>query len=541
MDTPATESALKKNRKWFLIGFTIINLLLSSYFLDIWITPNAASRAITVLTLYEDKSLIIDKYKDFAGDFSVVNGHYYANKAPLSSFFIYPFYLAYKAANLPEMKDTTIKKYPIYIWESTGMLDGRAFLLPKISTLLFMGDILCGIIPFVIALLLTLMAIKNTGTSLSPVLLVMLSFYASFLFAYAGTYTGHLLSGIFALSGYILIKQKKFLLSGLLVGLAIATEFPVGILFPIWALLIFLNEKKISKPLLFTLGIIPGIIIVAIYNYHITGSYTTTPYSYEVHQQKQSSGDIGFYFPKLSSLWGLVFSTYRGLLFYTPAVILMCWYIIRLNYKNPAGLFGSKKGIFLSIIKNYLFITVIAYLVLYSAYYMWWGGWAYGPRYLIPMVLILLYEGVIYLSKVKISLVMKCVFYFITIAGMLCVWMDKSTKIYMLHDFPEDYATMNLDPSQLKLISDYKNPVKGIIIPDFMKHKFNANTLPTLAFDVSPGLSVYLWMVLFILGITGLTLWYNKLYPPDVIKLAKPASGNPVKPQKAKGNSKPKN
>src|SRR6185312_13696320 len=212
-------SNLSTNKKWFYIAFAVINLFLAGYYIDVWITPNSASRAMPVLTLQEDKTIVVDKYKDYAMDVSVINTHYYSNKAPLSSLLVYPFYSLYKSLGLPELKDTTLKKYPIYIWAykrpdgNLIMADGRAFLLPKSSTIFILGDIICAAIPFVIALLFSLFAIKRADVKLSPVVVVMMSFYASFLFAYAGTYTGHILSGIFALTGYIFLKKKTYVMS----------------------------------------------------------------------------------------------------------------------------------------------------------------------------------------------------------------------------------------------------------------------------------------------------------------------------------------
>ena len=500
MNSPAEKTTIYSNKKWFYAAFIAINLLLSSYYLDVWMAPQGGSRGVPVLTLYEDKTLAVDKYKDFAMDVSVINNQTYSNKAPLSSFLVYPFYSLYKSLSLPELKDTTLKKYPIYIYSYKApdgidhMPDARGFMLPKLTTVLILGDILCGVIPFIITLLLALFAIKKTSTNLSPVVIVMMSFYTSFLFAYAGTYTGHILSGVFALTGYIFLKKKNYILSGIMVGLAVATEFPVGVLVPVWALLIYLNEKKITKSMLFGLGLIPGFIIVLWYNYHLTGSITKTPYNYEIHQQKENTQDIGFNFPTLAAFWGLVFSTFRGVFYYTPVLVLMLWYAIKSGYQNSFKNIKNKMALVSSGIKNYLLVTVVAYLILYSSYYQWPGGWALGPRYLIPMVMIVLYEGVIFLSAKKVSVYF---FYALTGLGLLFTWMDKSTKIYMLPDDPTRFG----------------NPVFDIIVPDFFKHHFNTNTLPVFMFDSSPATAIYIWPILFIAGTLFLTQWYSKLYP----------------------------
>ena len=503
MNNLADKTTIDGGKKWFYVAFIAINLFLSCYYLDVWMAPQGGSRGVPVLTMYEDKTLQVDKYKGFAMDISVVNNHTYSNKAPLSSFIVYPFYYLYKSLGLPDLKDTTLKKYPIYIYSYKApdgidhMPDARGFMLPKLTTVLLLGDILCGVIPFVIVLLLSLFAIKRTSANLSPVVVVMMSFYASFLFAYAGTYTGHILSGIFALTGYIYLKKKNYILSGIMVGLALATEFPVGILVPVWAVLIYLNEKKISKPLLFALGLVPGFIIVLWYNYHLTGSIVKTPYNYEIHQQKENVQDIGFNMPALSAFWGLVFSTYRGVLYYTPVFLLMLWYAIKFGYQNTFKNVRNKMSLINSGVKSYLLMTVVAYLILYSAYYQWPGGWAFGPRYLIPMIMIVLYEGVIFISEKPVS---AYFFYALTGLGLLFTWMDKSTKIYMLPD----------DPTR------YDNPIFSIVVPDFFKHHYNTNMLPVFLFDSSPGLAIYIWPVLFIAAIVLLARWYSKLFPPLV-------------------------
>ena len=163
--------------KLFLGVFLVVNLFLSSYFIDAWLTPNAASRAIPVLTLYEDKSLIIDKYQNFTGDKAFINNHYYTDKAPLSTYLVYPFYALYKSfSSTPDSVDH-INKYPIYIWEAVGMKDGRAFLFPKVNVPLVLGSFLSGSVPFALFVGIIFFFIWKQPSEISPVLLVMLASY----------------------------------------------------------------------------------------------------------------------------------------------------------------------------------------------------------------------------------------------------------------------------------------------------------------------------------------------------------------------------
>jgi hypothetical protein len=122
---------------------------------------------------------------------------------------------------------------------------------------------------------------------------------------------------------------------------------------------------------------------------------------------------------------------------------------------------------------------------------MWTGGWSFGPRHLIPIAFLLIYEGINMLSRRPFS---KTLFLIFSVIGILAAWLAKSTKLYMLPDWP-----------------NYPNPVFNIIIPDFSQNKFNANNILTWLFDASPQLAVYLWLIFFIVSVWILNSWYKKI------------------------------
>lgn len=74
--------------------------------------------------------------------------------------------------------------------------------------------------------------------------------------------------------------------------------------------------------------------------------------------------------PLIEGIASILFSPARGLLVYSPifvfsiAGIILCW---------------AKSGF---VLLRYLSIGVVANLLLYSKFYMWWGGSTYGPRLL---------------------------------------------------------------------------------------------------------------------------------------------------------------
>ena len=478
--------------KIFLAVFFLVNLFLSSYFIDAWLTPNAASRAIPVLTLYEDHSLIIDKYQNFTGDKAFINNHYYTDKAPLSTYLVYPFYVLYKTFSSTSDSVDHINKYPIYIWEAVGMKDGRAFLFPKVNVPLVLGSFLAGSVPFALLVGIIFFFIWKQQSEISPVLLAMLPTFGTFLFALSGVYFGHLLSGLFLLLTYIFLKHdKNYFLAGIFVGLAFLTEYTTAICGPIWLFLIFYNTKNFKKALLFCAGIIPSLLFILYYNQITTGNKFDLLYNHAALAAfKEMKEQLGFRLPKLEAIWGLLFSSYRGLFFYAPILLLIVFYFAK-------QLFQYK---WKSFTNNYLFLFAVIYLLVNSSYYMWWGGWSFGPRHLTPIAMLVLYEGIIYLPKIKFP---KIIFFILCAAGIFLAWSGKATRIYMMPD----------DPSR------FSNPLTSLILPDFGQHKFNANTLPTILFDFSPQTSVYLWLVLFGLAVYLLNNWYNDLLNKNVIQV----------------------
>src|SRR5437762_10210928 len=122
---PAIESKIG-----WLFGsiFVAVNLVLAGYFLDSVPSPNPTSRALPVLTVYEEGTYAIDTYEKFTMDKSFVNGHYYSDKAPLTTWIVLPFYGALKLLHVPEPAADKVR------W----------------LTALLLGDLICGTVPFVL-------------------------------------------------------------------------------------------------------------------------------------------------------------------------------------------------------------------------------------------------------------------------------------------------------------------------------------------------------------------------------------------------------
>ena len=87
--------------------------------------------------------------------------------------------------------------------------------------------------------------------------------------------------------------------------------------------------------------------------------------------------------PLFLGLAGLLFAPSRGLLIYTPAVLMVPFGIGRLF--EGESLLGPQRRIVLGTWLAAAFVTI----AVYSKRTTWWGGWSYGPRYLCEIIPIL--------------------------------------------------------------------------------------------------------------------------------------------------------
>jgi len=436
----------------FYIAFFVINLFLSYYYVDTWNNSNTTSRALPIISFFEDGNLSIDKYQELTLDKAFINGHYYTDKAPLPTFIVLPFF---------------------GLLEITGLVQdvNGSFFGPAVYML---GSFICGSLPFVGVLLLAFFAVRKKESGVSPVFLAMMPFYGSFIFVFAGTYFAHILSAFLLLLAYLFLKNKKFLFAGLFAGLAFLSEYTIALVFPIWALQIWFKEKNFHKGFLFGLGTVPSIIFILVYNFIFTGSPFEMLYKYHTFQDLHTN--YGFSLPSIQSVWGLTFSDYKGLLFYTPFLLLAFAIIFRTHNVKAFA-------------QHYLTYISIVYFLVVASYFGWWGGWTYGPRLLFPVVVLLVFEGIVQISHYEFS---KVFFWAVTLFGLTGAFLAKVTVVYSVP-------------------TDSVHPFSQTIFPNIKAGNFNGNNLATLIFGIDPAFAAIIWLATFFTAIFLLDRWYRQL------------------------------
>ena len=445
----------------FLLAIFLSALGLATFYLDGDPgNPNATSRVLPVITFFEEGTLQIDKYQELTIDKSKVGDHYYSDKAPLPTLLLIPVYGTLKVLGIAGNHES-LNREPVY----------------------WLGGFLFGSLPMALFITLLVHQLIKQQDRFSPVFLAFLPVFGSFLFIFAGTFFSHWLAALLLLGAYLSIQQKKWILAGLLAGLAFMSEYPIGIALPIWAILIYLKEKDFQPVVRYVLGFAPALIGIMHYNYLITGSPFQFLYAYVAAADfVDPNGLIGFSYPHPKAIWDLIFSQYRGLLFYLPVLGLIVFIWIR-NFNS-----SWKK-----VSHHYLFWIVVIYFLIICSHRMWWGGWSYGPRHLIPLAVLLLWEGTLFLSRQSFP---KWIFWVASLMGLGCAWMAKITVAYAV-------PTEEMHP-----VTEY------IFAKKYLNNIFNEQNLIS-HLGGSAQTAAWLWLGLLLSCVIALHLYYQKIKPEN--------------------------
>jgi 4-amino-4-deoxy-L-arabinose transferase-like glycosyltransferase len=229
-----------------------------------------------------------------------------------------------------------------------------------------------------------LMAARFTSQDSYAFLLGLVYGLATIAFPYSNVLYQHQMAAFGAFVGFYLLwrviyenASLRWLWAvGVLFSLTVITEYPVvpalAILF-IWAAVKMQNRVALWRVVI---AAIPLGLVFAAYNY--LTFHTPIPAGYEYSTNWQDVHQIGFMSltaPSLKTFLELTISTYRGLFFLSPALLLSI----------PGFVFMWRESKYKA--ETIVLALICAFFFLYnSSSAMWAGGDTVGPRYLTPMV-----------------------------------------------------------------------------------------------------------------------------------------------------------
>jgi hypothetical protein len=373
----------KRKIIWLAVcGILLLILTLLFCKSEVTMAGNESSRFAVVHAFGEQGTFAIDKTAFKSVDKKLINGHLYSDKPLLPSFI---FGLVHKVFYL---------------------LTGLSF-FTHYHLCVYALNLLC--IGSLNILLFWLFFRKLDTESEAPLwskLLFSFSLIAStWLFSYGVSMNNHtpaalLLFGLYCAldTGPKELSLQRCFWGGILAGVLFNFEIPVGGIFGIVAFLtvcLIAKERRVEKAALYAVGGVLPILFMFILNYAAYGSFLPV---YMIKGGTYSPGvtDKNYF----TYLWDVILGT-RGLFSYMPALLFIF----------PALIICRKIGrdkiswLFLGGVLS----VVIFYWIMTNEY----GGWAYGFRYLIPIIPIIWY----FVARVFAERVKKWYF------GVLCFCM----------------------------------------------------------------------------------------------------------------------
>jgi hypothetical protein len=333
-------------------------------------SANPVSRALTVMAIVENGTLRTDPWANVTSDKAVIDGHTYGDKAPLSSFVVVPSF---------------------FVWHAVTDRHGTR---ADIGAAVLLGEVFASAIPFGAFVLLVARRAARAVAPRDAVWMALAGACGTFALAYAGTYMGHVLAGALFVFAYheATVASGRPALAGLLAGLAVLTELPT--LPAVLLLGLYLSTRGWRPLLRFTLGAVPCALAFGVYDLVTTGSVFDPPYKFVPPEFVPPRGrafalDAQGFFALDAQAWHaareLLFSEYRGVFFWAPALLLL---LPLAAVRAPAAR------------RSLLLATTATLFFLVATYWTWAGGWCIGPRHLVPLVMLLVYEGVFAVAQV---------------------------------------------------------------------------------------------------------------------------------------------
>ncbi len=271
-----------------------------------------------------------------------VDGALYAKKAPTPSLALLPLTLLARVIPWLPVRATAMLFNPLVTTLTALALYHLARVLRYGAGLAFILGLIYGLTTFAFPYVNTLF-----GEPLAALLLVMAVIFAQPRFAIEAGFKPAALVGC----GTAL---------GLLVG--VNTIYALGI--PLFALYLLWRQPLQGRTLVaFVAPLLLCGLLLALYNWGRFGSPLESGYHF-------AAGE-GFTTPLLSGLYGLFFSPYRGLFWYSPILLLSIpgWLMLRRAHARLAWLIVA---------------LILLQALAFAGWWSWHGGIVWGPRFLLP-------------------------------------------------------------------------------------------------------------------------------------------------------------
>jgi hypothetical protein len=357
-----------------LVWLAAIFFLASAYFYQDpeW---NGNSRLDLTRAIVEDGTVKIDRFvnePDWATeDRAFLNNHYYTDKAIGSSLLAVPVY--YILAGASHVFRASLSSILIKHILTTAVV-ASAFTL-------------CGLVMYLIAE-------KVAQDSLQALVSALATAFGTMLWPYSAVFYGHVPTAAFLILAFYLLYRiddsgrdsasRLAFGAALAATLAFITEYPAGLIvagmipYALYKMRRLPWRRIVAAAAWGVLGAMPPLAAVLLYNNAAFGNAIATGYAFETENRfvaGMSQGFMGLHRPSVEAAFHITLDPQFGLFWQSPVLLLAA--------------IGAISAFFVR--RNRAEVIVTAYaagamLAMNAGYYLWWGGSAFGPRLLIPML-----------------------------------------------------------------------------------------------------------------------------------------------------------
>jgi hypothetical protein len=320
--------------------------------------------------LVEDHVVTIDRFAGNSGDLARKDGHFFCDKAPgVSLAGAVPYFFVNAIAGPPR----SVEYLSWASWLSTVFAIALPSALGVVALSLLLGA-------------LGVRAGQSTGLAAAWGL-------ATLAFPYATLYYGHQLAASLLIIAFAMTVRLAHRIDprtllrlaavGAIGGWAIVVEYPAAlaaVAIGVYSIRM-LERRQIAWIVSGALG--PALVL-AWYHTVAFGAPWHLPYDYSTQGNRSQGFFMGIGTPSADALWGILGSSFRGLFYSAPWLLLAIPGGFRLWRRGLRGETIVCAAIAL------MFVWMNASLV------DWDGGWAIGPRYLVPCIpfLVVLVGGI---------------------------------------------------------------------------------------------------------------------------------------------------
>lgn len=421
--------------------------------------PTPVSRLDLLRAAITQGTVVIDIYHTNTCDKAVFNGHFYSDKAPGTAALGVPAFAL--AVALGSWLSVPVEAKEFWLLSSWMTCAGSVALLAAFGG----AALFCWLRRFVSARTALLVALAQfLGAAPLP--------YSTAMFSHA------MVVGLLAIAMWAIergreggvrkagrgigawVKANRWdMLAGHVSGWALASEYTSGIV--VVGLFVWLLRSRWARAVSWWVGAIPPLLLIPGYSYLCFGNVFILPYSLSASYPEMQEGIYAIKWPNIETAFKLLFSPTRGLLFWSP-FLLIGWLSLHKVFERTPRLFWLTYA-----------VPLLQIVVISGRSWDWQAGPTLGPRYLAPMLPLLALPCALGVQR------------FTKLGFALAVYSIGITTLATLTD---------ACPS-----SDIYNPLLELHIPLFLNGEFSPNL--GMVLGLPPYASVAVFYVILIGGI----------------------------------------